>query len=71
MMSKKTNNISKCSARKAGSDFDGHRPFCKFLECSNSERKKKLCSNFSFFEFWSNSGHTVLELWSNYLFKIY
>ena len=39
-MSEKTYNISKCSARKSASDFDGLRPICKFLESTNSKREK-------------------------------
>ena len=40
-MSEKTYNISKNSARKSASNFDGLRPVCNFLESSNSKRKKR------------------------------
>ena len=53
-MSEKMYNMSKCSARKSTSDFDGHRPFCKFLEFSNSKRKKSYAQISVLFEFWLN-----------------
>ena len=59
MTSKKKYNISKCSARKSASEFERSRPFCKFLECSNSERKKSYTQISVFFEFWSNYGQTT------------
>ena len=51
---KKMYNISKCSARKSASDFDGLWPVCKFLESSNSKRKKSYAQISVFFEFLLN-----------------
>ena len=50
-MSKKMYNISKCSARKSTSDFDGLRPVCKFLESSNSKKKKSYAQISVFLNF--------------------
>ena len=59
---KKTYNISKGSAQKSASEFDGLRPVCKFLESSNSKRKKSYAQILVFFNFgyiWSNYGQTT------------
>ena len=61
-MSEKTYNISKCSERKSASDGNGLRPVCKFLESSNSKRKKSYAQISVFFNFgqiWSNCGQTT------------
>ena len=42
--------------------FDRLRPVWKFLESSNSKRKKKLCSNFIFLNFLVKSGQTMVKL---------
>ena len=57
-MSEKTYNISKCSARKSASDFGGLRPVCKFLESSNSKRKKSY-AQISVFLIFVKSGQTT------------
>ena len=57
-MSEKTYNISKCSAQKSASDFDSLRPVCKFLESSNSKRKKSYAQISVFLNF----GQTVVKL---------
>ena len=59
-MSEKTYNISKCSARKSAYDGDRLRPVCKFLESSNSKRKKSYAQISDFFEFLLN----LVKLWS-------
>ena len=54
---------------KIASDFDGLRPVCKFLESSNSKRKKSYAQISVFLNFdqiWSNIGQTMVKLWSNY-----
>ena len=64
-MSKKMYNISKNSARKSASDFDCRRPVCKFLESSNSKRKKSYAQILVFLNFgqiWSNYGQTMVKL---------
>ena len=58
-MSEKTYNILKCSARKSGSDGDGLRPVCKFLESSNSKRKKSYAQISVFFSKIFKSGQTT------------
>ena len=67
---KKTYNISKCLARKSGSDFDRRRLFCKFLESSNSKRKKSYAQISVFFIFLLNLVklliQEVLVLLNNY-----
>ena len=60
-MSEKTYNISKCSARKSASDFDGLWPICKFLESSNSKRKKVMLK-FQFFLIFVKSSQTMVKL---------
>ena len=69
-MSEKTYNISKCSERKSASDGNGLRPVCKFLESSNSKRKKRYAQISVFFEFWLNLVklliQEVLVLLNNY-----
>ena len=57
-MSEKTYNISKCSARKSASDFDSLRPVYKFLESSNSKRKKSYAQISVFLNF----GQTMVKL---------
>ena len=54
-------NISKCSARKSASDFDGLRPVCKFLESSNSKREKRY-AHISVFLIFVKSGQIVVKL---------
>ena len=54
----KKNNISKCSARKSKSDFDYLRPVCKFLESSNTKRKKVMLK-FQFFWIFVKYGQTT------------
>ena len=63
-MSEKTYNISKCSERKSASDFDRLRPVCKFLESSNSKRKKSYAqiSVFLFFLVFVKSGKPMVKL---------
>ena len=59
---KKMYNISKCSARKSAYDGDGLWPVCKFLESSNSKRKKtyaQILVCFYFGQIWSNCGQTT------------
>ena len=58
-MSEKTYNISKCSERKSASDFERLRPVCKFLESSNSKRKKSYAQ---FFLILFKSGQTMVKL---------
>ena len=69
-MSEKTYNISKNSARKSASDFDSLRPVCKFLESSNSKRKKSYAQILVFFDFLLNLVklliQEVLVLLNNY-----
>ena len=60
-MSEKKYNISKCSARKSASDFDGLRPVCKFLESSNSKRKKSY-AEIPVFLILVISGQTMVKL---------
>ena len=60
-MSEKMYNISKCSARKSASDFDHLRPVCKFLESSNSKRKKSYAQISTFFEFWLNQVKLLIQ----------
>ena len=60
-MSKKTYNISKCSEQNSASDGNRLRPVCKFLESSNSKRKKsyaQISVLFNFGYIWSNYGQT-------------
>ena len=57
-MSEKTYNISKNSARKSASNFDRLWPVCKFLESSNSKRKKRYAQISVFLNF----GQTVVKL---------
>ena len=54
-------NISKNSARKSASGFDGLRPVCNFLESSNSKRKKR-CAQISVFLILVKSGQTMVKL---------
>ena len=61
-MSKKTYNISKISAQKSASDFDGLQPVCNFLESSNSKRKKRYAQILVFLIF-IKSGQIVVKLW--------
>ena len=69
-MSEKTYNISKCSARKSAYDGDRLWPVCKFLESSNSKRKKSYAQISVFFEFLLNLVklliQEVLVLLNNY-----
>ena len=60
-MSEKTYNISKCSARKSAYDGDGLWPVCKFLESSNSKRKKSY-AQISVFLILVKSGQTMVKL---------
>ena len=60
-MSERTYNISKCSARKSSYDGDRLRPVCKFLESSNSKRKKSY-AQISVFLILVKSGQTVVKL---------
>ena len=60
-MSEKTYNISKCSAQKSAYDGDSLRPVCKFLESSNSKRKKSY-AQISVFEILLKSGQTMVKL---------
>ena len=60
-MSEKTYNISKCSEQKSASDFDHLRLVCKFLESSNSKRKKSY-AQISVFLILVKSGQTVVKL---------
>ena len=60
-MSEKKYNISKCSERKSASNFDRHRLYCKFLESSNSKRKKSY-AQISVFLISVKSGITMVKL---------
>ena len=60
-MSEKMYNISKCSARKSAYDGDRLRPIYKFLESSNSKRKKSY-AQISVFLILVKSGQTVVKL---------
>ena len=58
-MSEKTYNISKNSARKSASDGDSLRTVWKFLESSNSKRKKRYGQISVFLEKLVKSGQTT------------
>ena len=55
-------NILKCSARKSASDFDSLGPVCKFVEFSNSKRKKSYAQISVFLKKIVRSGQTMVKL---------